>query len=120
MSQGKVLCLSYNKRVSDDRCSMLMQAGYNVVPCSDVEDALALLDRERFDAVIIGHRFATDDKYLLAVEAQEKWNTPVVLVCGATADSEIPAARRVYALQGHAAVAAALAEVMPVGAATHA
>ncbi len=37
---------------------------------------------KKFDAVIVGHRFPAEEKYVLAVEAKEKSNTPVLLVCG--------------------------------------
>ena len=36
------------------------------------KEALDLLNREKFDAVIVGHRFSSEEKYLLAVEAEEK------------------------------------------------
>ena len=112
MSQGKILCVSFDKRVSDDRYAALTEAGYGVIASSNIEDALGLLVRQRFDSVIIGHRFHAEERYVLAVEAKEKWNIPVVLVCGATANSEIPATRRVYALEGHAGLLSALSEVV--------
>ena len=109
-SQGKILCVSFDKRVSDDCCAALTEAGHEVVASSNIEDALGLSVRQRFDAVIIGHRFHAEEKYVLAVEAKEKWNIPVVLVCGATANSEMT--RRVYALEGHAGLLSALSEVV--------
>ena len=59
---------------------------------TNIKEGLGLLKRDQFDAVIVGHRFSAEEKYLLAVGAKEKSNTPLVLVCGATQDSEIPAA----------------------------
>jgi hypothetical protein len=113
MSKRKVLCVSFDRTVSDDRCTALTEAGYEVTATSNVEDTLELLGREIFDAVIIGHRFPTDERYVLAVEAKEKWDTPVLLVCGATRDSEIPATRRVDALEGNVGLLSALSEVIP-------
>src|SRR5215471_21789827 len=63
------------------------------------------------------HRFSAEAKYLLAVEAKEKANTPVVLVCGATQDSEIPATSRVYALGRNSGLIAALSGLFPAQAA---
>jgi hypothetical protein len=79
-----------------------------------VTEALDLLKRERFDAVIVGHRFPAKEKYVLAVEAEQKSNARVLLVCGAAADSQIPATNRVYALEGNAGLLSALSALMRV------
>jgi len=108
----KVLCVSSNMAVSDIRCAALKQAGYTVSATIDVKEALDLLTREEFDLVIVGHRFTTADKDLLTVEAEEKENTPVLLVCGASADRDIPAEGRVYALEGMAGLLSAAAALL--------
>ncbi len=102
MDRRKVLCVSFDKTVSNDPYAILTKAEFDVVATSDIQDALGLLSRERFDAVVIGHRFHRKERYALAVEAKEKWDIPVVLVCGAAAELDIPATRRVCALRGHA------------------
>ena len=81
---------------------------------TNVKEALELLSRERFDAAIVGHRFAAEEKQVLGVEAKEKSNTPVLLVCGASRDSQIPATSRVYALDGSAVLLSALSTLKPV------
>jgi hypothetical protein len=60
------------------------------------------------------HRFSEEEKYVLSVEATEKSNALVVLVCGASADSQIPAVSRVYALEGGAGLLSALSALLPV------
>jgi len=75
-----------------------------------------LLKQEAFDGVIVGHRFSAEERYLLAVEAKEKANTPVVLICGAAPDYDIPASRRVYALEGSTGLLSALSLLCPVDA----
>lgn len=100
MKQQKVLCVSFDKAVSDMRCAALREAGYAVTAAIDVKAALDFLSQEKFGLLIVGHRFAKADKYLLAVEAEEKANVPVLLVCGTSAERDIPAAGRVYALEG--------------------
>jgi len=92
-----------------------MEAGYDVTATTSVQQALELPGREIFDAVIIGHRFLKEEKKLLAVEAKEKSNIPIVLVCGATRDSEMPATRRVYALGGSAGLLFALSALFSPG-----
>jgi len=81
---------------------------------TSVKEGLELLNRDRFDAVIVGHRFSAEEKYLLAVEVKEKAKMPVILVCGAAQDSEIPATSRVYALEGNTGLLSALSRLFPV------
>ena len=109
----RILCVSFDRVASENRSMSLKEAGYEVTARTNVEEGLDLLNREKFDAVIVGHRFSTEEKYLLAVEAEAKTNTPVVLVCGATQDSEIPASIRVYALEGSAGLLSALSRLIP-------
>jgi len=81
MNHQKVLCVSFDRAVSDIRCAALKEAGYAVTATINVNEARDLLSREKFDLVIVGHRFATADKYLLTVEAEEKANIPVFRFC---------------------------------------
>lgn len=112
----RILCVSFDKVASQNRCGSLREAGYDVTACMTVREGLDLLSHERFDAVIVGHRFSAEERYLLTVEAEEKTNTPVVLVCGAAKDPEIPASTRVYALEGNTGLLAALSRLCPTGA----
>ncbi len=114
MSSPRILCVSFDRVVSELRRNRLMDAGYEVEAVTNPNEGLDLLYRGAYDAVIIGHRFSSEEKYLLAVEAQEKLNTPVILICGATADAEIPATSRVYALEGNIGLLSALARLLPV------
>ena len=112
MPEQRVLCVSFDMTVSDSRRAALTEAGYTVRATNRIKEGLDWLSREKFDLVIIGHRFSTEDKYVLAVEAREKSKTPVLLVCGASADSEIPATGRVYALEGTTGLLAAAARLL--------
>jgi len=114
MSKPRVLCVSFDRTVSGSRCVALEEAGYDVAATTTVSEGLDLLGREKFDAVIIGHRFPAEEKYVLAVEAKEKTNLPVLLVCGVSRDLEIPATNRVYALEGSVGLLSALSELFPV------
>ena len=112
MTERRILCVSFDTMVSENRRAALKEAGYDVAATTRVKEALELLSRERFDAVIVGHRFPTEEKYVLAVEAKEKSRTPVLLVCGAARDSEIPATSRVYAVEGSAGLVSALSALL--------
>lgn len=117
MPKRRILCVSFDRIVSQNRCDALKEAGYDVTATSDVKVALELLTPGSFDAVIVGHRFSPEEKYLLAVEAEEKSNTRVILVCGsATRDSEIPATSRVYALEGSEGLLSALSALLSANA----
>jgi len=117
MPERKVLCVSFDKTVSDSRCSVLRQGGYAVTAITSTEEALQLLGREKFDLVVIGHRFPKGKKLELAGQAGERWKTRVLLVCGASAETEIPADLRVYALEGAEGLRAAARKLLPVSSA---
>jgi len=107
-----ILCLSFDEIVSASRRSTLEQAGYVVIATTKVADALEMLASVAFDLIIIGHRFSTADKQKLAAEAREK-GIPVLLICGASADAEVSAEVRVYALEGIEGMMAAVAKLLP-------
>jgi DNA-binding response OmpR family regulator len=110
----RILCVSFDKVASENRCGSLREAGYDVRACTSVQEGLDLLSQEPFDAVIVGHRFSAEERYLLAVEAKEKANIPVILVCGTAQDYDIPASSRVYALEGSMGLLSALSRLCPV------
>jgi len=107
-----ILCLSFDEIVSASRRSALEQAGYVVIATTKVADALEMLASVAFDLIIIGHRFSTADKHRLAAEGREK-GIPVLLICGASADAEVSAEVRVYALEGIEGMMAAVAKLLP-------
>jgi DNA-binding NtrC family response regulator len=117
MPNRTILCISFDGVVSESRCHSLKDAGYEVTATISVNEGMDLLNCKKFDAVIIGHRFSTEEKRLLAERAKEKAGIPVVLVCGATSESSIPATSRVYALEGSAGLLSALLRLFPAEAA---
>ncbi len=110
----KVLCVSFDKTVSDQRAALLKKNGYNVTSTSWPDEAMRCLCAVKYDLVILGHRLAWSDRRDLAHYAREKCETPVVLVCGATRDSEIPADVRVYAIEGMDGLLEAVEKLLPV------
>ena len=114
MPERKVLCVSFDKTVSDSRCGILQQGGYAVTAITSIEEALQVMGSEKFDLVVIGHRFPKAKKQELAAQAREQWKTPVVLVCGASSESEIPADAGIYALEGTEGLLGAVRKLLPV------
>ena len=114
MPERKVLCVSFDKTVSDSRCATLRQGGYAVTAITSTEEALQLLGKEKFDLVVIGHRFPKANKQELAAQAREQRKIPVLLVCGASPETEIPADARVYALEGAEGLLTAVRKLLPL------
>ncbi|MFB3917171.1 MAG: hypothetical protein ACE14M_10605 [Terriglobales bacterium] len=100
MSAPRILCVSFDAAVSNIRSAALQHAGYSVVPTIKIAEALELLSRERFDLVLIGHRFSHEEKRSLATMAKQEFKTPVLLVREASVPPDIPADAMVYALDG--------------------
>lgn len=110
---ARVLCVSFDETVSHGRVELLVRLGYDVVATIHPQEAVRLLAAQKFDAVVLGHRFPKTERHHLAEMSLRK-RTPVVLVCGASTDADIPAAARVYALEGDAGLRTALLSLLPV------
>ncbi len=113
MPEQRLLCVSFDKVVSDSRAAAFRAAGFIVTATTRIKEALGLLASHNFELVVIGHRFSREDRYVLAVEAKEKSDVPVILVCGASPDAEIPATTRVYALEGNEGLVGAALALVP-------
>jgi DNA-binding response OmpR family regulator len=114
MPHPKILCLSYDATVSEYRREALKKAGYEVVATADVKEVSRLLDAEQFDLLILGHRFSAQQKRDVMSQAKKRQPLPVLLVCGASADSDVVADGRVYALQGLEGLLAGVAKLLPL------
>jgi DNA-binding response OmpR family regulator len=102
--QAKILCVSFDGAVSDIRCAALREAGHMVTPALTIAEAREVLSGDKFDLVILGHRFSREEKRSLASMARDECSTPVLLVQSGSVDLNIPADSRVYALEGTAAL----------------
>ena len=100
MPRGRILVVSFDKTVSEGREFALRELGHDVITTTQIEVALEYLENVRFDLVIIGHRFEKTDKEALIAEVRHRWHTPVLLVCGASADEDLEVDARVFAIQG--------------------
>jgi len=114
MSRPRILCLSYDDTVSEYRRKALGEGGYDVITTTDPREASRLLGIEQLDLLVIGHRFSVCQKKDLILQAKKFGPIPVLLVCGASSDSELAVDGRVYALQGTEGLLAGIAKLVPL------
>jgi len=114
MAHRRILCVSFDTIVSQYRHEALTAAGYEVVATTDTKEASRLLDEQEFDLLVLGHRFTAQQKRDLVLLAKKQQPLPVLLVCGASADSDLAVDGRVYALQGMEALLAEVAKLLPL------
>lgn len=114
MSSPKILCLSFDKAVSDLRCKTLTDAGFEVHSTVDLDEAMRLLKPEAFAAVVIGHRFSKPERRILARQAIEISRIPVILVISSAADTDITANAYVSTLEGSEGIVRAVAGLVPM------
>ena len=112
MPRGRILCVSFDKTVSENREFALREQGHEVIPTTDIDQAIEYLDTLKFDLVIIGHRFDKTDKKALITEVRQRYHTPVLLVCGASADDDLEVDIRVFAIEGTDGLVDAVSKVM--------
>lgn len=116
MSQPRVLCVSFDETVSRMRVAALSAAGYDVTGMTKISEALALKSSPAFNIVVIGHRLDEKGKESLINKARTDWKAKVILVCGASNDSELHVDKRVYGLEGVEGIVAKAHELAPVAA----
>ncbi len=109
----KVLCISYDEYVSHARLDMLARLGCEVLATIHPEEAIRLLSAQKFDLVVVGHRFPRTERHHIAETAHRK-RAHVVLICGPSPDADIPADARVFALEGLDGIEAAARRFLPV------
>ncbi len=109
----KVLCISFDEAVSHARLEMLARLGCEVLATIHPEEAIRLLSAQKFDLVVVGHRFPKTERHHIAETARRK-HAHVVLICGAATDADIPADARVFALEGPEGLEAAARRFLPV------
>ena len=100
MSMVKVLCLSYDKAMAEERRIALKKAGYEVLALTVVEQARAAVRRERMDVVVVGHHFTDAETDQLLDEAKKIWGASVVVVTGMGAEPDPRADISVSILHG--------------------
>jgi hypothetical protein len=59
---------------------LLEQAGFDVTSVQTTYEAYNILDRQPFDAVVVGESFSFTEKQLFAAEVGERWRIPVLVL----------------------------------------
>jgi DNA-binding response OmpR family regulator len=104
MSMVKVLCLSYDKAMAEERRIALKKAGYEVLATTLAEQARVVVRRERVDVIVIGHHFTDAETDTLLDEARKIWSASVVVVTGVGAERDQRADVSVSILDGVSAL----------------
>ena len=100
MSMVKIVCLSYDKGIAEERRVALKRAGYEVLATTLAERARAALLRERADVIVIGHHFADVETDPLIDEARKIWGASIVVITGIGASPDVRADVSVPVLHG--------------------
>jgi DNA-binding NtrC family response regulator len=68
-TMAKLLSVCRERGVLASRNAVLEHAGYSVVTAVGVNEALAALERARFDLILVGHLYSTEEKNVIADRA---------------------------------------------------
>ena len=98
--KARLLSLGKHSQVLRARNLILERAGYEVSSAATLADAMRALEREKFDAVIIGYTFSRAEKQQLATRIKTDFNIPVLLLYIKPSDLEIPATAHASAIHG--------------------
>ncbi|WP_165876578.1 response regulator [Acidipila rosea] len=79
---AKILCVDDDPAVIVLKTAILEQAGHTVRSCSTADDAIRLLEEERFDAVVTDWRLGDGRGRTIVEAAKSRFSVPVVVVSG--------------------------------------
>ena len=79
MAQPRILSVGCDSRLLTARHKLLERAGFDVTSLGSTYEALKVLERESFDAVVVGYAFSFTEKQLFAAEVGERWRMPVIV-----------------------------------------
>ena len=113
MPLSRILCLSSDQSISEERRQALKKAGYDVVATTMVEQAFAVAHSSKCNALVIGHHFTDVDTNALIAEARGRWRCPVIVVTGIGAGTDPRADLSVPVLCGVGGLARAVAKLVP-------
>jgi DNA-binding response OmpR family regulator len=79
---ARILCVDDDPGTVLLKRAILERAGHSVVTCATVEDAIAELSRESFDAVVTDWRLGDERGRAIVEAAKSNASLPVVVVSG--------------------------------------
>lgn len=86
-----ILSVTCNRQFLRARHRLLEEAGFEVASVQTTYEAFNLLDRQGFDAVVVGESFSFTEKQLFAAEVGERWRIPVLVLYFDDTDLEFTA-----------------------------
>jgi DNA-binding response OmpR family regulator len=84
---AKILCVDDEPDALAMKQTILERAGHSVYSCSSADDAMALLDREPFDAVVTDWNLGESSGRQIVLAAKGRTQVPVVVVSGYCTDA---------------------------------
>lgn len=100
LSRPTILSVSPNRDFLQARHRLLEQAGFDATSVQTTYEAFKLLERQRFEAVVLGESFTFTEKQLFAADVGERWRIPVVVLYFADTDIEFTADCQVELTKG--------------------
>jgi DNA-binding response OmpR family regulator len=79
---ARILCIDDEPSVVESNCAILQQAGHDATPAISVEQAIALMGSQGFDAVVTDWRVGDATCHVVVRAAKRSSSVPVVVVSG--------------------------------------
>jgi DNA-binding NtrC family response regulator len=115
MSMPRILSVSFDNLSGIARNAMLAHGGYAVSPATSTTRAFELLDKLRFDLVIIGATVPEAERRLLYLEIKRKYpEVPVMLMNAGELDPMIRARAHVSADVAAEDLMKTVASIVPI------
>jgi DNA-binding response OmpR family regulator len=84
---AKILCVDDEPNVVKMKCAILEAAGHDVTPATSAHEALELLKKSTYDAVVTDWRLGDANGRAVVEAAKDHSNVPVVVVSGYVNDA---------------------------------
>lgn len=96
----RVLSISYDESLARTRELILEAAGINVHTALDLQKAMGLFEKNRYDLVILGHSIPFKERQLIAQRLRAISSTPILAISRVGEHSPVPAEHHVNAADG--------------------
>ena len=95
-----ILSISYDESLARTRELILDAAGIEVHTALDIQKAMWLFEKNRYDLIILGHSIPLDERRLIAQRLRAVSSTPILAISRAGERSTVPAEHHVNAADG--------------------
>ena len=79
---ARILCVDDEPNVVNLKCAILEHAGHTVTPATSAREAIELIQKQEFDAVVTDWRLGSACGHSVVMAAKHRASTPVVVVSG--------------------------------------